>query len=105
MKTRREFFKTLAGSMVIVAACVVASKSLMAVPKQTKLENYYKALDSGKANKDWIPQPYSHVTSGYAQVSDLEPIIKDIETVHCTASGASIRDSDGLTRFYWTKGV
>ena len=29
MKTRREFFKTLAGSCAVVAACVVAPKSLM----------------------------------------------------------------------------
>ena len=35
MKTRREFFKTLAGSMAVVAACVMAPKSLMA--KEEKL--------------------------------------------------------------------
>lgn len=35
MKTRREFFKTLAGSMAVVAACVIAPKSLMA--KEEKL--------------------------------------------------------------------
>jgi len=30
MKTRREFLRTLAGSCAVVAACVVAPKSLMA---------------------------------------------------------------------------
>ena len=30
MKTRREFFRTLAGSCAVVAACVVAPKSLIA---------------------------------------------------------------------------
>jgi len=34
MKTRREFFKTLAGSCAVLAACVVAPKSLM--PKEVE---------------------------------------------------------------------
>ena len=29
MKTRREFFRTLAGSMAVLAACVIVPKSLM----------------------------------------------------------------------------
>ena len=42
MKTRREFFRTLAGSCAVVAACVIAPKSLIAkeeLPMEERLDN------------------------------------------------------------------
>lgn len=61
MKTRREFFKTLAGSCAVVVACVVAPKSLMAKEPENpfNLENVKEGLEK-----------MDHVTSGYAQVVD-----------------------------------
>jgi len=46
MKTRREFFKTLAGSMAVVAACVVAPKSLIAREDKLPVEERLDNIDS-----------------------------------------------------------
>lgn len=61
MKTRREFFKTLAGSCAVVAACVVAPKSLMAKPATVKAQ-----WAEGHPKLDYV-------TSGYAQAVEKEP--------------------------------
>lgn len=74
MKTRREFFKTLAGSMAVVAACVYAPKSLIA--KEYTI--YSKSIEiSGAAGvapvkglESYIAKPYSHITSGHDQIHD-----------------------------------
>ena len=90
MKTRREFFRTLAGSCAVLAACVIAPKSLSAQSKVFQIEH---------------PEPYNHITSGYANITDLEPLKKLIKTFHPNASGVNVRGPNGLTSFYWTKGT
>ena len=63
MKTRREFFKTLAGSVAVLAACVVAPKSLMA--KEEKWKGGFSGTFHGSGG-DSLP----YATSGYAQIGD-----------------------------------
>jgi len=75
MKTRREFFKTLAGSMAVVAACVVAPKSLIAEPELKAVPLMDLPLDARVA------------TSGYAQVVEPDPLSERV-TVTTTTSGA-----------------
>jgi len=45
MKTRREFFKTLVGSCAVLAACVVAPKSLMAASKPTNYTAQWNQIE------------------------------------------------------------
>jgi len=72
MKTRREFFKTLAGSMAVVAACVVAPKSLMAMPDEEAIL---------KSNNPWMKIPSSHTHKGYKTVTTF---------THSTAGGWTV---------------
>jgi len=63
MKTRREFFKTLAGSAAVVVACVVAPKSLM--PKEIYP---WKSMSDTIGGKH-VP---ALATSGYARLGDYD---------------------------------
>jgi len=67
MKTRREFFRTLAGSAAVMAACVIAPKSLIA--SETK-----------------NPFCLEGVTSGYMKLGDmdLDTKIVTVTTTHTT---------------------
>ena len=90
MKTRREFLKTLLSGTAALATAVLVPVSLMARPKSIDIEH---------------PKPYSNITSGYANIAELEPLKKLIKTYHPNASGVNVTGPDGLTRFYWTKGA
>ena len=46
MKTRREFFRTLTGSMAVLAACVIAPKSLMLGEEKLPVEGRLDNIDS-----------------------------------------------------------
>jgi len=60
MKTRREFFKVFAGSCAVLAACIVAPKSLMAAPEPEGILAHWTSVNGVQ-----VPDV---VTSGYAQV-------------------------------------
>jgi len=75
MKTRREFFKTLAGSMAVVAACVIAPKSLMAKEEKflhsveerlDNIDSWITIMETGEKNvgisQKRSSQEYSYVT-------------------------------------------
>jgi len=78
MKTRREFFKVFAGSCAVLAACVVAPKSLMAKEPENpfNLENVKKGLekmDYGSSTgsfSELLDPNANRINSGYAQLVD-----------------------------------
>ena len=74
MKTRREFFRTLAGSCAVLAACVIAPKSLMLGEKKLPV-----------------------VTSGYAHVE--ERLDTQVVTV-ATSESKEIKEYDHVME--WT---
>jgi len=84
MKTRREFFKTLAGSMAVVAACVIAPQSLMG-----KEEYPWRSMS------DTIGGKYVPVleTAGYASVEERLDNIDSWITITETGEGLSQKRS------------
>ena len=74
MKTRREFFRTLAGSFAVLTACVVAPKSLIA--KEEKLPG---------TEITWS-KPFPYATSGYAQIADGSGLGEDKGTLTTSTS-------------------
>jgi len=73
MKTRREFFKTLAGSAAVLAACVLAPGSLTTT-KNSEFVRPWKIRglkEDGTPNIEYLDSlPVERVTSGYAQIGD-----------------------------------
>jgi len=84
MKTRREFFKVFAGSCAVLAACVVAPKSLMGKSRsEERLDNLDTWITSDDKGITEMPMPAgsfselmdpnaNRITSGYAQVGDRQ---------------------------------
>jgi len=81
MKTRREFFKTLAGSMAVVAACVIAPKSLVATESKYDLPS--KSCHGYKG----------YITSGYMHVEERLDNIDSWINITETGEGISQRRS------------
>lgn len=77
MKTRREFFRTLAGSCAVVAACVIAPKSLIAKPKQET-----HMLHEWEVVKPVQVEEIDYATSGYASTDPWQTLIDPKEYDH-----------------------
>lgn len=97
MKTRREFLKTMLGATAVLTVAVLAPGSLLAATKP-KEDYWYRVTNFGGTQ-------YKHVTSGYVQVADLEPIVNNVTATYSGSSGILVADQDGLIRYHWTKGA
>jgi len=86
MKTRREFFKVFAGSCAVLAACVVAPRSLMLEPKLSAVPLADLTLDD------------KVVTSGYMRIDSNG----NIPGYYTTTTNTTILfNEDGSIKHKW----